>query len=423
MSQVFLLILQLLLLATVGAPVAYLFVLSVLAAVARSSANVEPTSSRRFAVVIPAHNEESTIAPTIQSVFRMAYPRTLFDVFVIADNCSDQTAAVSREQGARVLEREDDSRRGKGYALRWCFDRLLSSPEAYDALVVVDADSTLSANFLGIMNSYLNRGFRVLQSSDLVRPQPGAWSSEMTRLGFTLYNYVRPLGRRVLGCSPGLRGNGMCFAADVLRSFPWEAYSRAEDLEFGLHLLLNGVPAAFAPEAVVLATMPRDPKLAESQRARWEGGRVPVIRKYAPKLLRRGILRVSFTSLDALIDLLTPALINLIALVLGILALTAILYVAGAGPALLFVQVWMGVLILGFLHMLLGLYAAHADKALYRTLFHLPRYTLWKLLLYLRLARQGKTDEWVRTTREPVVARGKSGGGQFPGGTAQHLHP
>ena len=200
----------------------------------------------------------------------------------------------------------------------------------------------------------------------------------------------------------------MCFDANVLRSFPWQAYSRAEDLEFGLYLLLQGIPTVFAPETGVLATMPVSPRLAESQRARWEGGRVPVIKKYAPKLLKKWILHGSFVCLDALIDLLTPALINLMAFVLAILTLTSILSATGMSFMFLFAEIWLGVLILGVLHMLIGLYAAHADRALYKTLLHLPRYTLWKLLLYLRLVRRDRTQEWIRTAREAVAANGKS---------------
>ncbi len=407
MMQGMLLVVELLLLASVGLCVFYVFVLSVLAASVRRKPKIEPTVSRRFAVVVPAHNEESTIAPTIQSILRMDYPRHLFDAFVVADNCTDRTAAVSREEGAIVLERNEDALRGKGYALRWSTDRLLSSPQAYDAIVIIDADSVISSSFLGVMNSYLQSGAQVVQSSDLVKPQPGAWSPEITRLGFVLYNYVRPLGRRVLGCSAGLRGNGMCLSAAVLRSFPWNAYSRAEDLEFGLYLLLRGIPTIFAPEALVLATMPRNPRLAESQRARWEGGRLPIIRKFAPRLLHQGLSQLSLKHIDALIDLLTPALMNLAALVSGILLCTAILFYAGIHSMLVFVEVWIVLLILGFLHTLIGLYAARADTSLYKTLFYLPRYAIWKVMLYLKLTQKLKAEEWVRTTREPVVSDGK----------------
>lgn len=397
---------QVVLLATVGFLVAYLFLLSVFAALGRGDVNVKPTVDRRFAVVIPAHDEEFTIVPTIQSALQMNYPRELFEVLVIADNCTDQTAVVSKAQGATVLERHNTEFRGKGYALRWCTDLLLEGQVAYDAFVFVDADSTLSANFLGIMNSYLDTGAQVLQSSDLVKPTPGAWSPEMTRLGFTLYNYARPLGRRLLGCSAGLRGNGMCFTAGVLRAFPWNAYSRNEDLEFGLHLLLQGIPTLFAPEAMVLATMPSSAQLTESQRARWEGGRFPVIREFAPALLRKSLSTFNLKYFDALIDLITPALVNLQALTIAVGLLTAGLYLAGVQSMLSFLYIWIGVLFLGLLHLFLGLYAARADRSLYRILFQLPRYALWKVLLYLKLTRSSKTPEWIRTTRETAVASG-----------------
>jgi len=385
---------------TIGILIFNLFVLSVVSAAVRGRPGVAPTSGRRFAVLIPAYNEESTIGPTLESILSADYPRALFDVFVIADNCTDTTARVSRDLGARVLERRDLDLRGKGYALRWAMDLLLASQERYDAFIVVDADSTASANFLGIMNASLDNGASVIQANDIVKPQPGAWSSEITRLGFTLYNFVRPRGRSVLGLSAGLRGNGMCFAAGVLRSFPWEAYSRAEDLEFGLHLLLHGVSITFAPEATVLATMPVEAKLAESQRARWEAGRIPVIRRFAWPLLKKGVLKGSWVCIDALLDLLTPALVNLTALVILLLSINVALPAAGVTGGPLFVVVWTGLFIVGLLHVVIGLFAAHADGALYKALLHIPRYALWKLLLYAKLARREETKEWIRTTRE-----------------------
>jgi 1,2-diacylglycerol 3-beta-glucosyltransferase len=398
------------LLATIGFLVVYLFMLSVLATCARVPRQFGTTLTRRFAVLIPAHNEEFTIAPTIKSLLELEYPPQDFDVVVVADNCTDRTADVARESGIIVYERTSAELRGKGHALRWCFDRLLSQSHEYDAFVVVDADSIVSANFLVVMNHYLDRGHKVIQSSDLVKPQPDAWSSEMTRLGFTLYNYARPLGRHVIGCSTGLRGNGMCFAADVLRSHPWEAYTRTEDLEFGLSLLLAGIPVAFAPQAFVLATMPQNPQLAESQRARWEHGRFPVIKRYGPLLLRNTLRHCSFQFLDSFIDLITPPLINLMGMVLAILLLTLALFFLGVASMLTFAYIWTLVLLLGFLHMIIGLYASRADRFLYNALFHLPRYIAWKAMLYLKLVRQGETNEWIRTEREPIAEREKSTG-------------
>jgi cellulose synthase/poly-beta-1,6-N-acetylglucosamine synthase-like glycosyltransferase len=395
-----------LLLVTVGFCVLYLFVLSVLALFGKTSRPASTRHHHRFAAIIPAHNEEQTIAPTIKSLLQTEYPRQKVDVIVVADNCADRTAAVGQENGATVLERTDETLRGKGHALRWCFDRLLPQGR-YDAFVVVDADSVVSPNFFSVMDEYLQRNATVIQASDLVKPRHDSWSSEMTRVGFLLYNYVRPLGRRVLGCSAGLRGNGMCLAAEVLRKHPWEAYSRAEDLEFGLSLLLKGVRVYFAPEARVLATMPHDPRLAESQRARWEGGRLPVIERFAWRLLSNALTRGSFRLLDAFIDLVTPPLVMLMAIVVTILLATIVLATVGLIPEM-FVYLWGAVLLLGILHMFIGLLAAKADASLYRALLYIPRYALWKAALMLKLVKQDKTTEWIRTTREPAVAQGNS---------------
>ena len=399
-------VIQVLLLSTAGFLVFYLFLLSILAAFVRVESPSPTTRERRFAVIVPAHNEEFTIIPTITSILSLDYPRNNVEAVVIADNCTDRTAEVARLSGATVMERRDTTLRGKGHALRWCFDQLLTTGK-YDAFVVIDADSTIAPDFVAVMNRHLERGERVIQSADLVAPQPGAWSSEITRLGFTLYNLVRPLGRHAMGCSVGLRGNGMCFSTDIFRSHPWQAYTRTEDLEFGLFLLLHGIPVTFAPEARVLARMPSNPQLAQSQRARWEGGRFPVIKKYGPRLLKGALLEGSLPLLDSFIDLVTPPLINLVAMVIGILLVTAGLSVTGIITHFIFLYIWLCVVLLSFLHMFLGLYAARADKSLYRALLSVPRYVLWKGTLYARLAWRGSTKEWVRTTREPLAREDK----------------
>ena len=179
----------------------YLAVLSILALTARKRKVTKTSRFRKMAVIVPAHNEEVTIGRTLHSLLAVNYPRDSYDLIVIADNCTDRTADRARASGAIVYERENVALQGKGHALRWCFDLLLSGNLKYEALVVVDADSVVSNNFLEVMNFYLEKGGKAIQCSDVVELQPGSWSSEATRLGFVLYNYVRPLGRQVIRCS------------------------------------------------------------------------------------------------------------------------------------------------------------------------------------------------------------------------------
>jgi 1,2-diacylglycerol 3-beta-glucosyltransferase len=387
----------------------YLAVLSVLALIARRHVNVKCSRSRKMAVVIPAHNEESGIEGTIRSILSVDYQRRLFDVIVIADNCTDRTADVSRRSGAIVYERENQELRGKGHALHWCFSRLLQGRGGYEAIIVVDADSVVSANFLSVMNFYLEDGAKVIQCSDLVEPTSTSWNSEVTRIGFTLYNHARPLGRRMIGCSAGLRGNGMCFAADTLRAVPWEAYSLTEDLEYGLELILHGITVTFAPEATVRSPMPQSAGNAESQRARWEAGRLPIVRRYAGRLLRTAFRRFSFRLFDALVDLVTPPLVNLLIVAVMLFLLNLLLSAVGVAEADQFVLIWLGMIGLAIFHVIVGLWASRATKSTYKALLHIPRYALWKVLLYAKLVKHGQTEAWVRTTRDPSVLHATEG--------------
>jgi len=392
--------LEIVLQCAVGLPLAYLAFLSLAAVLGRRPAAVPATRKRRFAVIVPAHNEEPVVGDTLQSLARLDYPRELYDRVVIADNCTDRTAAVARSAGARVLERSSVGERSKGHALRWAFDRLLT--EGYDAVVVCDADTVATPNLLEVVNGEMEAGAQAVQCGDLVRPNAASWSAEATRAGFLLYNIARPLGRRVLGCSAGLRGNGMAFTSETLRRVPWTAYSRAEDLEYALLLLLSGIPVRFAPEASVYATMPAESRNAESQRARWEGGRFPIIRRHGLPLLREAIRRRSFVLLDAWIDLMTPALVNLAGVTW--LCWLASVILALLGRSWVSPAVWTVLLGFGVIHVVCGFAAAGAMPDLLALMRHVPRYAVWKARLYLRLATGSGETRWVRTVRETTPA-------------------
>ena len=383
-----------------GLPLLYLAVLTLVALSYRRRTEFPASRRRLFAFIIPAHNEASSIETTIASVRSVDYPGDRFDVIVVADNCTDATAQAAERAGAMVLVRTNPDERGKGYALRWGMERLLAGSRPYEAFVVIDADSTISPGYLDAMNHAIDQGARSMQSTDIVAPGRGSWSAEMIRISFLLFNVVRPLGRRMLGLSAGLRGNGMCLTAEVLRMHPWSAYSRAEDVEYGVQLLLEGIPTIFVPEASVYAVMPQEARNARSQRARWEGGRADLVRRYAWPLLRMGIRRLSTIHLDGFIDLVTPSIVNMTAIATGFWILSVALAAFG-------VQAWSGwtvrwTLVLGcaMFHLVLGLRVAGADRGTVAALVQLPRYLAWKAGLYLHIVRQGGGNEWIRTTRE-----------------------
>lgn len=393
-------IIQIFILFILGGVLLYLAILSILSMFNRLRIVETSDTLNRFAIIVPAHNEEISVGKTIKSLFEVDYPMEQFDVIVVADNCTDRTVEIAKKHGATVYERTNKINRGKGYALRWCMDLLFTTKSNYDAITIIDADSVISKNFLSVLNYYISKGSKAIQTADLVAPQPDAWSSEVTRLGFLLYNFVRPLGRKVINCSAGVRGNGMCFTTKTLKKVPWNTYSLNEDLEYGIILLLNGINVDFAPEAIVLATMPKSEKNAESQRARWERGRFPIIKKYSTRLLKFSIKKFSYRTFDAFIELITPPFVNSVAFSVLMFIINLILFLLGIAFAKIFLILWTIVILAAITHVVVGLFSARADQMLINAFLYIPKYIIWKLLLYFKGFRSNKKNEWIRTTRE-----------------------
>ena len=142
----------------------YLVFLTVAALFARRRGPQAGPGRRRFAVLVPAHNEELLIGRLLRNLHELEYPEGGFDVHVVADNCTDETATRARWLGARVHERFDRTARSKGHALRWLLQRVVALEEGYDAYVVLDADSVVDRNFLRAMDARLEAGSRVVQA-------------------------------------------------------------------------------------------------------------------------------------------------------------------------------------------------------------------------------------------------------------------
>lgn len=379
--------------------IGYQLLLGILAMNAGQHQSFETKKFRKFAFVIPAHNEEKMVAKTIYSLNGLIYPKKMYDVFVIADNCEDETAKIASKLGAGVFERTDAENRGKGYALSWGFDKILQQESDYDAVIVIDSDSLISGNYLSVMNYYLEQGSRVIQSSDLVLPQPDNWSVEVTRIGFILVNYVKPLGRKILNLNMGLRGNGMCFDVSVLEKVPWKAWSLTEDAEYGLTLILSGEKIDFAPEATVWAQMPLKASNAVSQRSRWEFGRYQIAKKYTLEFLFLSLKKRSLKLFDVFIDLVTPPFVNTMILVSVLTLASFTLWLLDLTSLTYFIM-WGSVLGAGILHLITGLYTAKADRNLYKSILYIPKYIFWKIKMYVKSMFNGWDVNWIRTTRD-----------------------
>jgi cellulose synthase/poly-beta-1,6-N-acetylglucosamine synthase-like glycosyltransferase len=371
----------------------YLLVLTLL-----SRAPARPprcASTTRFVVVVPAHDEAAVIAHAVASLQALQWPSTRFRLLVVADNCSDSTAALARAAGAEVIERCDEAGRGKGYALDFAFARLLAQPWA-DALVVVDADSEVSPNLLEAFARCIEAGAGAVQAHHGVMNAQSSWRTRLMTIALACFHRLRSRARERLKLSCGIRGNGWCVTSALLRQVPFRAYSLAEDLEYGIELGLAGHRVHYADEAQVDAMMVSSEQAARSQRRRWEDGRLQLIRSRTGPLLARWRRTGSGVCLDLALDLLVPPLSYL---VLDIAILMAVAAGALAWSASMSAWLWLGAgcgLCLAA-YVLRGWQLSRVGWRGLVDLMRVPAFVGWKVLLMLRPHDSAK---WVRTRRE-----------------------
>ncbi|HEX4211165.1 MAG TPA: glycosyltransferase family 2 protein, partial [Candidatus Binataceae bacterium] len=256
----------------------------------------------KLAVVIPAHDEAENIAAAVTSVAGCEIQPLIvrFAIVVIADNCTDDTAKIALNAGARVIERTDETLRGKGYALQYGFDRL--GGEGFNAFLIVDADTVVEPNLLIEIIGPLESGAGVQTRYGVLNPE----ASIRTRLMNTALmavNVLRPRGRDRLGLSAGILGNGFALTSATLAAVPYDAHSVVEDLEYSLRIVRSGHRIAFADGTTVRGIMPAAGRGVETQRTRWEGGRLRMILQNVPRLAQE-ILTGKPALIEPLLDLL-----------------------------------------------------------------------------------------------------------------------
>jgi 1,2-diacylglycerol 3-beta-glucosyltransferase len=356
-----------------------------------------PRSSRqlRFDVIVPAHDEATGVAGVVANLRALDWPADAFRVIVVADNCTDDTAAVARAAGAQVLERRDTSLRGKGHALELAFKLSLARGWA-TAVVVIDADSRASANLLEAFAARIESGAEVIQAHYGVLNALVSWRTRLLSIALTAFHRVRSRARERLRLSCGIRGNGWCITHRLLGRVPHRAHSLAEDVEYGIDLGLAGFRVQYADEADVAAMMVSGERAARTQRQRWEGGRRLLIRTKLLPLLRAAAAPGGWVCLDLALDLLIPPLSYVAVNVVALIAVAAIsltwfeaalpwLCLGGGCAACLSIYVARGWQLSGI-----------GPRGIL-DLARAPFFVLWKLLLML-----GPRDSsaWVRTRRE-----------------------
>lgn len=378
----------------VGIPLS-IFAIEVAVGLPGSARRQASQGQRRTVVLIPAHDESLGIADTLAALAAVAGPDV--SVLVVADNCSDDTAALARAAGAEVIERTNTSARGKGYALAFGRDHLAGLVAPPEVVVVLDADCRLEPGSIEALAAAASAGRgQPVQALNLIAPDLTA--SAMTQIsGFAMVvkNLYRSRGMTRLGGAALLTGTGM--------AFPWALFERAdlasgalaEDLGLGIELTRAGHPALLV-EGAAVSSAPAPPEVALVQRTRWEHGFLDTVRRSALPLLGSGLRRRSMSEFLLACHLLVPPLALLLMLAGATLAVTLALGLLGAGlgPALLLATLLtlaLGVTFLAWLH---GGRRWLRGSALLKA----PLYILWKLPVYAGFLRKRET-EWRRTPR------------------------
>lgn len=347
----------------------------------------------RLAVLTPAHNESAGILAVIRSIMpQLAVHDRLL---VVADNCTDNTAALARAAAAEVVERSDGQLRGKGYALDLGVRHLSADPP--EVVVIIDADCTLGPQCLDRLASACIEANRPVQALYLMRSSLSAGlQTRLSEFAWVVKNLARPLGASCLGLPTHLMGSGM--------AFPWSLISVArlasghivEDLELGLDLAAAGSPPLFCPDAAVWSSFPAEQAGMATQRTRWEHGHLGAIGRRAPRLLWRALTHGQLSLVALVLDLCVPPLAFLALLLVLSLIAAGVLWVAGPLLPLLLA---VGATGLFGLAILLAWWQFGRQILSMRELLNLPAYALAKVPLYARFFR-GRQTEWVRTERD-----------------------
>ena len=346
------------------------------------------SGQQRLAVIVPAHNEETLIESCIDSLLAnpgTEVPDTQLEIFVIAHNCTDRTAERAHAAGASVLPLEGPG--GKGIALDHGFRHALAL--GADALVVIDADSTVAPNLLSVVAAAMRGGAQAVQVRYHFARTQTSLRTQLAGLALFGMNIVRPRGRSRFGLSCGIFGNGFALSAATLARVPYTANSLVEDLEYHLRLVRAGIRVDFLDQTSVLGELPEKTAAAASQRTRWEGGRALMRREWALPLTR-AVLEGRWSLLEPLLDLLSPPIASGAALffLAALLPLAAVRLYGLAG------------LLTIVLYVLVSAALSPTPLRAFQALVVAPAYLFWKVLLIPRTRLASRRDAaWVRTAR------------------------
>lgn len=354
---------------------------------------------KKFLLMVPAHNEEKVIGDIIENLNNLDYPKELYDILVIADNSNDNTARISRDNGAEVLEHTSlpGEKKGKPQAIRYAIDQLGLRLNDYDAVAVFDADNLVTLNYLTEMNNHLLKGERLIQCYLDTKNPNDNWITLGYTTSYLYMNRSWQLAKYRLGLGNAIGGTGFCVETKLLQEVGWTAESLTEDLEFTMQCALKGVRATWAHHARVFDEKPTSFWASCVQRTRWARGHWEVCFKYVLPLLWRFVSKADLRAFDGAMYLLNPGKIVLGAMTTCLLYFSYMSNTFDLEP-LLPLWVWLVFIAVNIAY-ITGCIVVDASQKVnkvkaFLSLF-LLNYTYVPLFIWA-FATPGKT-EWVRT--------------------------
>jgi cellulose synthase/poly-beta-1,6-N-acetylglucosamine synthase-like glycosyltransferase len=352
----------------------------------------------RLAVLIPAHNEQTVIGATLRTLMPTLPAKTR--VVVVADNCTDGTAALARELGAEAIERHDASRRGKGFALDFGIRHLRKDPP--DAVVFLDADCRVSPDTVRLLGAAAVGLQRPIQGLNLCDPDPnGSVLQIVSGLAFRFKNLIRALGLMRLAGMCHLTGTGMALPWPLVEKSKLADGNLVEDMQLGIEMALSGSSPLFLPEARVDSPLPQQQAAARTQRTRWEHGHLKTLLTQAPRILAIALRHSRRDIFWMALDLTIPPLSLLTMLLAAGALVTGVAHLLGASP--LPAAILSLTCALMAFTILIGWAAYCRQQVPWQALLAAPFYAAAKLPIYAAFLIHKRTG-WVRTNRDvPAV--------------------
>lgn len=255
----------------------------------------------RFAVMISARNESNVIAQLVASLKKQDYPSDMFDVFVVADNCTDNTAEVARNAGAIVYERFNTEEVGKGYALDYLIGNIFEKygKDHYDGFMVFDADNILDKGFISAMNRTFTDGYRIITSYRNSKNYGTNWISAGYALWFLRESKYLNYSRMLMHTSCAISGTGFLVHKDIIKKNDgWKCFLLTEDIQFSIKSVIEGETVGYCKDAVLYDEQPVSFSQAWTQRLRWARGFLQVFAHHGPELIRQVFKTGRFSCYD-----------------------------------------------------------------------------------------------------------------------------